>query len=51
MVTAAINPDGSRVLVAFNMTEQPMNVSYQLGDDLINDTLVAQSLKTYIVKN
>ncbi len=50
MVTAAQNPDGSTVIVAFNMTEKPTTVHYALGGHLIEDTLIAQSLKTYIIK-
>jgi len=50
MATAALNPDGSLVIVAFNMEEFPQVVSYQIGGHLISDTLIAQSLKTYIIQ-
>ena len=50
MVTAAKNPDGSLVVVAFNMGESAQPVEIKLGSSTICDTLRAQSLKTYVVE-
>ena len=49
MVTAAQNPDGSLVIVAFNMTEKPAHASYSIAGQIVDDTLNPQSLKTYIL--
>lgn len=51
MVTAAKNPDGSLVVVAFNMGETDQRVDIHIEDDILSDTLRAQSLKTYVLKN
>lgn len=47
MVTAAVNPDGSQVIVAFNMSEKDHSVNFKGAAIEFADALEKQSIKTY----
>lgn len=51
MFTAAKNPDGSIIIIAFNMEESAQQVEIRVGEITLSDTLQAQSLKTYVLEN
>ncbi len=47
MTTAAVNPDGSQVIVAFNMSEKDHSVQFKGASIEFADILEKQSVKTY----
>ena len=51
MVTAAENPDGSRVLVVFNTQDHPVNLRLNLQGENAQWTIAAQAIQTVVIPN
>ena len=51
MVTAAENPDGSRVLVVFNPQDHPVNLRLNLQGENAQWTIAAQAIQTVVIPN
>ena len=51
MVTAAENPDGSRMLVVFNPQDHPVNLRLNIAGDHAEWSIAAQAIQTVVIPN